>query len=122
MNHEYYKIILKWKDVTIEVPITQEQQEKIIRKTMLLVYGRALEDGNSLLESLDYLIKEEQHLRTLLLQLHQNRRIIEQQKASIGDSDVPLRIVNALTDVMKQIKETTVKINEVSNKIRRLKS
>ncbi len=122
MDQENYTIILKWGDTAIEIPVTEEQQREFIRMAMNVVHGDIHDDSNPFLNSLDFLNEEEEHLRGLLLQFHQNRRILEQKEAEFGNAALPLHIANELKNTMKQINEINSKINNITRRRKLLTS
>jgi hypothetical protein len=111
MNEDNLKVKISWKDIVIEIPITEEQRDIIVQRTLLLVHGHEYIEKRRIADSVDYLLQEEEHLRKLLLQLHQNRRILEQQIAFGGMTETPLRIVNELAEVNRYIDDITHKID-----------
>ena len=118
METDPLKITLRWKDITIEIPITEEQRENIIQRTMILIHGDQYSSRSSVDAPLDFLFAEEKHLRKLLLQLHENRRILEQQKAQLGVGDVSLRITNELAEINKQIGQKMTELDDVLGRVR----
>ena len=89
----------------------------ILQESLRLLHGDDRRDQ----KALDFLNDEEEHLRSLLLQYHQNRRVLEHQMAGFGANDVPLRIVNEMASVKQRIKETSSRIADVCRDRRALR-
>lgn len=119
MSLQPYKIAIKWGEAIIEIPITEQQQELFAKQAFALVHGDTEDNENPLDESLEFLTKEEEHLRKLLLQAHQNRRILEEQK-SMSVNDTSLQLMNNLSKIMDEIKELNKKINYIRRRVRQI--
>lgn len=109
------KITVRWKDVTVEISTTPEQQERLVKLAMEL----SLDSITSVFgaDAQTYLTEEIEHQRKLLFILHKNRRFLEQQKATLGTHEVSLRLVNELDELYKGIQEISTKIDALSRQL-----
>lgn len=121
-SYSQFKITLKLNEIVIEIPITPAQQEQIVQKAMGLVYGEGCKRENFLDTSCEFVLEELEHQRCLLLQLHQNRRTLEQQAVLVGKSEISIRVSNELSQVNMQIEQVGQKINALSRKLLSLQS
>jgi len=104
-------VTITWNGLVIQITIPEEQQFEIIQQVMSIIHNAS--SAKELSASTLFLAEEEQHLRQLLLQYHQNRRIVENQKAKYGSAEVPLVLENQLRDINEDICDVSIKIDAI---------